>query len=82
MTTTFANVSTLIDAIAAERFKELAFEGFRFFDLKRTGQPVSRLATDANPEWLTLPVNNYRFILPIARDEIIANPNTVQNPGY
>lgn len=82
MSTTFANVSTLIDAIATERFKELAFEGFRFFDLKRTGQPVQRLSTDASPAWQSLAASSYLFVLPIPRDEIIANPNTVQNPGY
>lgn len=79
---TFADVNVLINEIMEERFKELAFEGFRFFDLKRNGLPVQRLASDANPEWAELPANSFRFVLPIPRDEINANPNVVQNNGY
>lgn len=79
---TFANVTVLIDAIMEERYKELAFEGFRFYDLKRNGLPVERAASDANPEWQTLPANNFRFTLPIPRDEMNANPQMVQNEGY
>lgn len=78
----FADKATLIDAIMTERFKELAFEGFRFFDLKRRGLPVQRLATDVDsPNWQTLSANNDRFTLPIPADELLANPNMVQNPG-
>ncbi|HEX6334491.1 MAG TPA: RagB/SusD family nutrient uptake outer membrane protein, partial [Flavisolibacter sp.] len=82
---TLSNPTTaqeLVDAVMLERFKELAFEGFRFWDLKRNMLPVQRLASDANAEWQTLPVNSFRWVMPIPRQEIIANPNTVQNPGY
>jgi len=79
---TFATAADLITAVLDERFKELAFEGFRWFDLKRNNLPVQRLGSDANAAWQTLPADSYRWILPIARDEIIANPNTTQNPGY
>jgi hypothetical protein len=79
---TFSDKGSLIDAILLERFKELAFEGFRFFDLKRRGLPVVRNASDVDsPNWITLPANNDRFTLPIPNDEILANPNMVQNPG-
>jgi hypothetical protein len=78
----FANAVDLLDAVLTERFKELAFEGFRWYDLKRNNLPVLRSATDANPEWQTLPVNSFRWLLPIPRDEIIANPNTLQNANY
>lgn len=72
-----------ITAIINERFKELAFEGFRFFDLKRRSLPVERIAEDVqSPNWQTLPANNFRFAFPIPADEIFANPATVQNPGY
>ncbi|HRN80544.1 MAG TPA: RagB/SusD family nutrient uptake outer membrane protein [Ferruginibacter sp.] len=79
---TFANVNVLISEIMEERFKELAFEGFRFFDLKRNGLPVQRLLSDANPEWAELPANSIFFVLPIPRSEMNANPNMVQNEGY
>jgi hypothetical protein len=79
---TFTNVTTLIDAIMQERYKELAFEGFRFWDLKRNDLPVQRLSSDANAEWQTLATGNYRFVLPIPNSELLANPNMVQNDGY
>lgn len=79
---TYATAADLIAAVLDERFKELAFEGFRWFDLKRNNLPVQRLASDANAAWQSLPANSFRWILPIPRDEIIANPNTTQNPGY
>jgi len=37
---TFSSAAALIDAVMGERYKELAFEGFRFFDLKRNNMPV------------------------------------------
>ncbi len=78
----FASADDLFNAVMEERYKELAYEGFRWFDLKRNNLPVERAATDANPLWQTLPVNDYRWLLPIPRQEIIANPNTAQNPNY
>lgn len=79
---TFATAGDLITAVLNERFKELCFEGFRFFDLKRNGLSVQRNASDASPDWQTLAAGNYRFVLPIPNLEINANPNMVQNPGY
>ncbi len=78
----FPNAQALIDAVLEERFKELCFEGFRFFDLRRNNRPVERLASDASPGWQTLDAGNFRFIYPIPFDAIQANPNTQQNPGY
>lgn len=78
---TFANATQAIGAVMDERFKELAFEGFRFYDLKRNNMPVQRAASDANEEWRTLPADSYRFTFPIPRDETNANKNIVQNPG-
>jgi hypothetical protein len=79
---TFTTAGDLITAVLAERFKELAFEGFRFYDLKRNGLPVQRNASDASAAWQTLPANSFRFILPIPQAEINANPNMEQNTGY
>lgn len=80
---TFSTKELAITEILNERFKELCFEGFRFFDLKRKGLGVSRLASDvSSATWQNLPVGNFRFALPIPQDEIFANPNATQNPNY
>ncbi len=81
---TFANKDAAITAILEERFKELAFEGHRFWDLKRRGLPVTRLATDAptGPSQ-SLPAGNFRFVFPLPNVEIQANNGVwIQNPGY
>ncbi len=80
---TLASKAEAVTAILNERFKELCFEGFRFYDLKRKGLPVERLLSDSrNANWQTLSANNYRFALPIPVDQLFANPNYQQNPGY
>lgn len=80
---TFASKDAAIDAILLERFKELPFEGHRFFDLKRRNLPVTRLATDApNTAAQNLAAGNFRFNLPIPQPEILANPLMEQNQGY
>jgi starch-binding outer membrane protein, SusD/RagB family len=79
----FSSTAQAVDAIINERFKELCYEGFRFFDLKRRGLPVQRLVSDVqSTTWQTLPATDYRFALPIPQHEMFANPNMVQNPGY
>ncbi|RDC55116.1 RagB/SusD family nutrient uptake outer membrane protein [Pedobacter chinensis] len=81
---TFADKATLIAAIMEERYKELAFEGHRFFDLKRRSLPVARLAADAvNASGaVTLLPTQAQYSFPIPASEISVNKNTVQNPGY
>jgi len=80
---TFATKDEAVAAVINERFKELCFEGFRFFDLKRKGLPVVRNASDVGSlNWQTLPANDYHFALPLPQDEIDANPNARQNAGY
>ncbi|WP_417885108.1 RagB/SusD family nutrient uptake outer membrane protein [Zunongwangia sp.] len=81
--------SALLEEILRQRRIELAFEGHRFFDLKRLGLPVERSnngdiidGTGTPPEKLSLPANNFRFQFPIPQDEINANPNMEQNPDY
>jgi hypothetical protein len=79
----FGSATDLIAAVIDERFKELAFEGHRFWDLRRRNLPVTRLVTDApNASSTTLPAGNFRFVLPIPSVEIQANPFIQQNPGY
>ena len=79
----FTSKTEAIDAIMLERFKELAYEGHRFWDLKRKNLPVSRLVSDApNVAGTTLPAGDYRFLLPILQTELNANAAIIQNPGY
>lgn len=80
---TYADKTTAIDDILLERFKELAFEGFRFYDLKRRGVSLQRNASDVDsPLWQTLAAGNFRFAYPIPAQEILANRKMIQNPGY
>ncbi|HSU28252.1 MAG TPA: RagB/SusD family nutrient uptake outer membrane protein [Chitinophagaceae bacterium] len=78
----FGTAADLLTATLDERYKELCFEGFRFWDLRRNNLPVARLASDASPDWQNLPANSFRFILPIPQREIDANHNVIQNTGY
>lgn len=82
--TTFADKTALIDAIYAERFKELAFEGHRFFDLRRRNLPIQRNVADAaNASGaITLLPTQAQYALPLPATEISVNKNTVQNPKY
>jgi hypothetical protein len=81
--TVFSSKADAITEILNERYKELAYEGFRFFDLKRRNLPVNRLASDVqSTQWQNLEANSFRFSLPIPQTEIFANPNVQQNPGY
>ncbi len=80
---TFASKQAAIDAVMLERFKELPFEGHRFWDLKRKGLPVQRNASDApTAAATTLPAGSHLFLLPIPLTEMQANPTMTQNPGY
>lgn len=80
---TFASKDAVITAIMQERYKELPFEGHRFFDLKRRSLPIERLAADAPTAiGTTLAANNFRFLLPIPTVELQRNELLVQNPGY
>ena len=60
-----------------ERFKELAFEGHRYFDLKRLGKPLERntedLATPSDLQQLLFGQPLYQ--LPIPLKEVQSNPN-------
>ncbi|CAM1346417.1 RagB/SusD family nutrient uptake outer membrane protein [Tenacibaculum crassostreae] len=82
----FANKTEALNKIREERRRELAYEGHRFFDLKRDGLPVTRLADDCAPNSFAcdLPASSHKFTLPIPQTEIFANPNIAdqQNPGY
>ncbi len=76
--TTASSQADVRDAIALERRLELAFEGLRWFDLKRTGKAISTMTALG----LNYNVNANNLIWPIPQNEMDRNPKLTQNPGY
>ncbi len=76
--------TALISSIMDERYKELCYEGHRYFDLKRKNLSVNRDINDAAGQVAiqNLASSNFRFILPIPLSEMQANANMQPNPGY
>lgn len=82
--------AALITEILRQRRLELAFEGDRFFDLKRLNQPINRDGTRGDRAdgtgttylFLNMGANDHRFQLPYPNAEINFNANFKQNPGY
>ncbi|HET8573198.1 MAG TPA: RagB/SusD family nutrient uptake outer membrane protein [Edaphocola sp.] len=79
----------LKDAIQHERRLELAFEGDRWFTLKRLGLPVERdnfgdqADGTGTPYFVKeLPAGDIHWEIPLLQTDIQANPNLKQNPGY
>ncbi len=87
-TITYTSPQQAYADILLERRRELCFEGHRYVDLKRMGVAAGvgidrdKYDDDNQNLPLTLPASDYRFTLPIPLDEINANPNVQQNPGY
>jgi hypothetical protein len=67
----------LVNDVIAERRKELAFEGDRFFDLNRLKATIER-----GSDYPTgpIPYGSNKRVLPIPQSELNVNPNIVQNP--
>lgn len=68
----------LLEAIHNERRLELAFEGHRWFDLKRTGRAIEVM----NALNRGYDVTPNKLLLPIPQSELDRNPRLDQNPGY
>jgi len=71
--------------IEKERRLELAFEGHRWFDLKRTGRAIEVMNNVKGPDGVTPIGYNLtpnRLIWPIPQAELDKNSNLVQNIGY
>jgi flagellin-like hook-associated protein FlgL len=71
----------LLAEILLQRRLEFAFEGQRWFDLKRRGQDIIKnipLSTTPN----NIPYNDYRILANIPVNEISTNKNIRQNFGY
>ncbi len=79
--------SQVLEDILNEREKELAFEGYRFWDLYRLQRtfvkPQAQDATNAIIKSITVtPGTTRNFIFPIPNDEVLVNPGIGQNPLY
>ncbi len=75
----------LIDIVRHERRVELAFEGLRFYDLKRWGtmqQACAAAIADNIPGYQVVYRGKKSEIFPIPASEIRANANLVQNPDW
>ena len=78
---TLVNESDVNDpnTLLAERGRELYWESWRRQDLIRFGvftlETASEACKEADPD-------SRNLLYPIAPDELLANPNLVQNPGY
>jgi tetratricopeptide (TPR) repeat protein len=73
-----ATGTALIDEIMLQRRLELAFEGHRFFDLKRLGLPIAKDPAQGS----ALAASDPRVLSFIPTTEVTLNPKLVQNPGY
>ena len=71
-------------AIEKERRLELAFEGIRWFDLKRTGRAIEVITNTKGPGGVSLGyvLTENRLLWPIPQAELDKNAKLVQNPGY
>jgi hypothetical protein len=69
---TAATEADLLLAIEDERRVEFAFEADRWFDLVRTGRAGAVLGVTDTKKWL----------FPIPFNDLVADPDLVQNPGY
>jgi hypothetical protein len=67
----------LYEEILRQRRIELAFEGHRFFDLKRLGRDIVKA-----PHYNTVAFTDTRILAPIPQGEVDGNPNLRQNAGY
>ena len=69
---TAATAADLLLAIENERRVEFAFEADRWFDLVRTGRAAAVLGVTDQKKW----------VFPIPYNDLVADPDLEQNPGY
>ncbi len=67
------NQAGLISEILNEKSRELALEGHRWYDLRRTTQP--QIVHQVNSESATLATGDARYTIRIPADAAISNPN-------
>ena len=73
-------------AVLKERRLELAFEGFRWFDLVRNDKAIETMnslnARDTGRLKQTYSLNENTVLYPIPQTELENNKKLTQNPGY
>ncbi len=67
----------LFEEIIRQRRIEFAFEGHRFFDLKRLGRDLVK-----GPHYNNVAFTDTRILPPILQADVDGNPNLKQNTGY
>ena len=72
-----ASPAALYEEILRQRRIEFAFEGHRFFDLKRLGRELVK-----GPHYLNVAFTDVRILPPIPQRDVDGNSNLVQNSGY
>lgn len=72
-----SSYQAIIDEILDERRRELAFEGHRWYDLKRRAMNVPKQG-----DLSTISYDDYRILSELPSDEVDNNPELEQNPGY
>jgi len=82
--------TALVQDVRDERFRELAFEGFRLDDLKRwhlgftrrDPQNINVIQTGAAYNTLSIQANDNKFVWGLPTNDITVNKNLTQNPGW
>jgi hypothetical protein len=71
-------------AIEKERRLELAFEGVRWYDLKRTGRAIEVINNARGVDGVNLgySIALYQLLWPLPQAELDKNSQLTQNPGY
>ena len=80
----FVTAADLLDAVMLERYRELAFEGHRYFDLRRRKMNITRTTADAimAPGATLLTPGDRGYYLPIPLKELQTNLQISQHPKY
>lgn len=81
----YVSRETMLEAVLHERRLELAFEGFRFFDLVRYGKAaeVCQQVVERDSYWQSRqPLTEETILLPVSQDALNTNPSLTQNSGY
>jgi starch-binding outer membrane protein, SusD/RagB family len=82
--TTASTQAAMRLAIEKERRLELAYEGIRWYDLKRTGRAMEVMSAtiDADGNPIGYALTPERLLWPIPQAELDKNANLTQNEGY
>lgn len=76
VTMAYTPATLTMDELLAERGREFIFEGFRRQDLIRWDKYTKASWWDHQPS------QEFRKLFPIPNQQLLLNPNLVQNPGY